>query len=455
MSRNGLRGWILRNKIRVFKVQSTSGRKANAIRVGDAKRFRRELDRFAAPHGAVSFSQLANELGLTKLAISRWVENNNRDIVILRGQNGPPAHGLSLADAEAFREHQRAFSDSDRLVLVQDLAEECDRSPGHVRKWLEKENRAVLRTRGNSNVPALAVTPEDAKAFRAAEESLKPSDEVVELKRVANEAGVTTATVRQWAEENGCTVRKMKGASGRAIDSISVAYARQFLKHRQRRFVADLVGLLKISDLSRECGVGLSTVKRWAKANGRDIIDAKPTLKRRVHALRKADADDFRSYLHKHLLEDDVVTFSELCREFKTGPSTISRWAQRNDKNVLRIKKPLQGFCCALSSKDGRLFREYVASVAGVFYAVQLIPQHCPTYLKLGFATDMASRLKSHQTACPEATVLRTWPCTLNMESQAISHITRTGCKPIGQEVFDVDSVGNALKRADEFFGQA
>lgn len=58
--------------------------------------------------------------------------------------------------------------------------------------------------------------------------------------------------------------------------------------------------------------------------------------------------------------------------------------------------------------------------VGGVFYLIQLEPEHDPGRFKLGFATNIDERLRSHKTAAPFSKVLKTWPCKLLWEKTAI-----------------------------------
>lgn len=87
----------------------------------------------------------------------------------------------------------------------------------------------------------------------------------------------------------------------------------------------------------------------------------------------------------------------------------------------------------------------------GKFYLIQLEPEHDPGRFKLGFASNMRERLRSHRCSAPFAKVLKTWPCHSLWERTAIDSVTQ-GCKKIHNEIFrttDIDSVRN---RCDRFF---
>ena len=88
----------------------------------------------------------------------------------------------------------------------------------------------------------------------------------------------------------------------------------------------------------------------------------------------------------------------------------------------------------------------------GYFYIIQLIPEFNPNRIKLGFATGIDARLKSHKTSAPTAILLKSWACKRIWENAAISSITRIECKLIGGEVYDCDNLNNLLARAEAFF---
>lgn len=88
----------------------------------------------------------------------------------------------------------------------------------------------------------------------------------------------------------------------------------------------------------------------------------------------------------------------------------------------------------------------------GYFYVIQLIPEFNPNRIKLGFATDLDARLKSHKTSAPTAILLKSWICKRCWENAAISSITRMECKLIGGEVFDCNNLENLIQRAETFF---
>ena len=89
--------------------------------------------------------------------------------------------------------------------------------------------------------------------------------------------------------------------------------------------------------------------------------------------------------------------------------------------------------------------------LGGVFYLIQLEPEHDPGRFKVGFATNIEERLRKHKTAAPYSKVLKTWSCKLLWEKTAIDCVSQ-GCERLHTEVFRTDSVDNVLARCEAFF---
>ena len=93
----------------------------------------------------------------------------------------------------------------------------------------------------------------------------------------------------------------------------------------------------------------------------------------------------------------------------------------------------------------------FESSTAGVFYLIQLEPEHDPGRFKLGFASNLEERLRAHKTAAPYSIVVKTWPCKLLWEKTAIDSVTQ-GCEQIHTEVFRHCSMTEIEHRCDRFF---
>lgn len=92
---------------------------------------------------------------------------------------------------------------------------------------------------------------------------------------------------------------------------------------------------------------------------------------------------------------------------------------------------------------DAAAVSTFISDDVGVFYVVQLEPEHDPTRFKAGFTTEMDGRLRKHRCSAPFALVLQTWPCKRTWERAAIDSTT-VGCEQLHTEVFrapDLDTV--------------
>ena len=93
-----------------------------------------------------------------------------------------------------------------------------------------------------------------------------------------------------------------------------------------------------------------------------------------------------------------------------------------------------------------------VETEAGVFYAIQLVPELDPRRIKLGFAIVLQDRLLQHRTAAPTAKVLKSWPCKRSWEVTVMDCLTSKGCKHILNEVFEFEDLEGLIKRGDDLF---
>ena len=88
----------------------------------------------------------------------------------------------------------------------------------------------------------------------------------------------------------------------------------------------------------------------------------------------------------------------------------------------------------------------------GVFYLIQLEPDHDPGRFKLGFTSNMPERLRAHRCSAPFATVLDSWPCHVLWEKTAIDSVTQ-GCEKLHTEVFRAEDITKVKANCDQFFG--
>jgi hypothetical protein len=91
------------------------------------------------------------------------------------------------------------------------------------------------------------------------------------------------------------------------------------------------------------------------------------------------------------------------------------------------------------------------ASAEGLFYLLQLEPEHDPGRFKLGFSSDLESRLDDLLTVVPLAKLIATWPARRSWERIAIIS-TAQHAEPISQEVFRIERLEEAVAAANRFF---
>jgi DNA-binding XRE family transcriptional regulator len=88
----------------------------------------------------------------------------------------------------------------------------------------------------------------------------------------------------------------------------------------------------------------------------------------------------------------------------------------------------------------------------GYFYVIQIMPDAAPEWFKLGYTNNISVRLKTFQTTCPTAQVIRTWTSKPEWERRAIADLTQQGCEQVGVEVFICKDLPGLLQRGESFF---
>ncbi len=91
------------------------------------------------------------------------------------------------------------------------------------------------------------------------------------------------------------------------------------------------------------------------------------------------------------------------------------------------------------------------STTVGVFYLIQLEPDHDPGRFKVGFTSDLDGRLQKHRCSAPFAIVAKTWPCRRTWERAAIDCAT-VEAEQLHTEVFRLEAIAMAIARADGFF---
>lgn len=87
----------------------------------------------------------------------------------------------------------------------------------------------------------------------------------------------------------------------------------------------------------------------------------------------------------------------------------------------------------------------------GVFYLLVLEPKHDPGRFKVGFATNLSERLRTHRCSAPFATVVKSWPCRSLWEKTVIECVS-AGCERLYTEVFRTSDLDRVLAKCEQFF---
>lgn len=87
----------------------------------------------------------------------------------------------------------------------------------------------------------------------------------------------------------------------------------------------------------------------------------------------------------------------------------------------------------------------------GVFYLLQLEPNHDPCRFKVGFASNINERLRQHRCSAPYTQIVKTWPCRRLWEKTTIECVTE-GCERLHTEVFRAQSIEAVEAKCEQFF---
>lgn len=164
--------------------------------------------------------------------------------------------------------------------------------------------------------------------------------------------------------------------------------------------------------------------------------------------------------------KNEYITLKELAGELNLDRSHLRRYVLKHGFKPVQIRtqQSRNQLTLAVSSVDAEKIRELrrsqgfskspmpVQNSEGYFYIVQLVPDLNPNRIKLGFAVDVQDRLDTFRTSAPTAKLLRCWSCKRSWELAAIDSITRDGCTPLGNEVFECENLADVIKRAEDFF---
>jgi hypothetical protein len=165
-------------------------------------------------------------------------------------------------------------------------------------------------------------------------------------------------------------------------------------------------------------------------------------------------------------MEDELISVFQIASEIGKRKQHIFKILDRlGIERKLEKSTTARGQRIAFVTKtDYQRVKEYFSGIeggtsesivdsdtGGVFYLIQLEPEHDPGRFKLGFATNIEERLRSHKTAAPLSKVIKTWPCKLLWEKTAIECAAQD-CERLHTEVFRSESIEKVQLRCDQFF---
>lgn len=162
------------------------------------------------------------------------------------------------------------------------------------------------------------------------------------------------------------------------------------------------------------------------------------------------------------------VTLRELSAELQADSLSVRKYAETLKVKCFYVYTDETGRMpiLAMSTHNANKIREAWAgrllgkklqqptTERGWFY-IMLTAPGSPSRLKLGFSLNPEERADRTRVFCPEAQILRLWPCRRGWEKTIIAFITARGCQQIADGIFECQSIDELLMRADALFAFA
>ena len=161
----------------------------------------------------------------------------------------------------------------------------------------------------------------------------------------------------------------------------------------------------------------------------------------------------------------DYVTVEQLSKEFGLDRSNTRKYIISQGFSFVKVRSPVnRQLMIALTQEDAEVVRgmrrdqgygvsiKAIQTEKGFFYVIQLIPDILEKRVKLGFATNVQTRLNVHRTSAPTAILLGSWSCKSTWERTVIDSITRVGCVNVASEVYDCEDIQALLQRCENIF---
>lgn len=94
---------------------------------------------------------------------------------------------------------------------------------------------------------------------------------------------------------------------------------------------------------------------------------------------------------------------------------------------------------------------KYTNECEGLFYVALVAPEFSQTRIKLGFSTNIETRLGKHRVISPNIRVLKTWECKKKWERVGLDYLSKH-CTPVGSEVYECHDIQGLLRSGDKLF---
>lgn len=95
---------------------------------------------------------------------------------------------------------------------------------------------------------------------------------------------------------------------------------------------------------------------------------------------------------------------------------------------------------------------KYTNECEGLFYVALVAPEFSSTRVKLGFTTDIDTRMNKHRVVSPNIRILKSWKVKRKWERVGIDYLSKY-CTPVGSEVYECHNIPGLLKSGDKLFG--
>lgn len=102
--------------------------------------------------------------------------------------------------------------------------------------------------------------------------------------------------------------------------------------------------------------------------------------------------------------------------------------------------------------KEPQRLGKYTNDCEGLFYVALVAPEYSSSRIKLGFSTNIETRMGKHRVVSPNIRLIKTWPVKKKWERVGIDYLSKY-CSPVGSEVYECHDIPGLLKSGDKLFG--